>query len=1353
MVTSPKAHILSASQWPSTTKTSTLTDGWTGVHFTREPYTFAFGSHVASGKITGTSRSDVVVSAKNSSLPHRVVAFLLFAGTTHTIVSNLEVNFGSMLLGSLATNGEGAYITSADATCDGLWVADVDGDAYADVVLSAGNKGRTAVVWGRAKSAFPAYVDADNCSSFDGVAVGVGDINADGRSDVFLNTSIVLGRADRALTTRLSLVLAGQTVTTAAPVGDVNGDGVVDTALGILKWGTYELVVVFGNSTNVPDAADGINVTGLGGFSAYDRMWTAMSVSGGFDADGDSVGDVLLATTVISMFTRSYIIAGKRGARTRVYETIGEDAMVTLWDRNSATAAVVASAGDINADGHADLAVALSRERERADVVVLLGPTNASTVTLQTIDGTTNFALEAATVEETDCTVAAAGDFNGDGLSDLFVLSPHAGGYEYETMERVDDMGRLYVLYGSASTRWPSFSVSLESIHSGLSIAQTIGLRVATTVQKAGFGSFAQGIGDSDGDAVPDILISAPKVLPKASGMLPGEHLVVSGHSGHWINSIDEQESRDIQETVQFTVCGGVGDFDGDGFSDIAVMKTSSSYSIRYGPALSSTRSVSVVAMTCPVGVGDVNGDGADDIAIRSTYKDFQVVFGGFGGSSIDADTSNSSSTGFYFGTAYAVARAGDVNCDGRDDIAVLDSDGVLWVVPGAAHFPLVFDTSNESAMKRVVNGVDSTWLLRPAAAGDVNGDGCGDLLYSLSDDEIYETSGERTVQTLIYFGNANLTAVNYTSPSTFGGRATIVHSSELAHWLTVTEDIDERPTSHGVGDVNGDGYADVVVPGRGCQVLFGKSDPWDPETTLEADGTTSTSATVDSENYVYCFPAGDVNNDSVADFIVSVQPDQDVWLYFGDRPPSQLQSISSLPGCCTASVGNAMAFSVDQAFSYTGDEATWTAQGMPSWLLFNASAHAFSGTPNRSSDALTSRVVVTLTDNHGMTATQEFSLSVSSSLVLSSQALSVQCSGSTCELPQVTVSGAHDTSVLALVLAVPAGRTGVFAKSGASSRSARMSARSSLVVSGNASYLTSFLSGLQYRDSSSGSFECQLLLSLSDEFSQNASVSLYATSRSAASGIRGAAIAGGVVGGAVLVALVGGVFAFVGLRRRRRRMAESGDTTAHHLWSISSEHWPAIREQLRERPDSNYVLVAATQSDTEFVLDAYSRCPVPGMAVGSIDVVYCPALERLFEARAHQLQGRSGNRAFEPAWQSEADAAVRAPVSDRLVRMTAPLRDGDFPDVQLLPLWHGTDKENLDSILRAGYANLAKTDVGFFGKGVYSTYEARYAHEVYSKGALVLNWVSFYSAYPVVEGDMLKLQGKGNFSNYDAHF
>eukprot|EP00727_Mastigamoeba_balamuthi_P003933 m51a1_g13537 hypothetical protein (578) ;mRNA; r:285-2190 len=573
-----------------------------------------------------------------------------------------------------------------------------------------------------------------------------------------------------------------------------------------------------------------------------------------------------------------------------------------------------------------------------------------------------------------------------------------------------------------------------------------------------------------------------------ASGMPSGENLLVLGHRGKWNRAVDLGRARDIQEEEQFTVCGGIGDWDGDGFSDIAVkMKEDNKYEIRYGPGLSSRRSVRITAMSCPVGLGDFNGDDLDDVAIVHRDYTIHVVMGGFNGSTIiDTESNSSTSPGFFFSRyGYsAVARVGDINCDGFADIGIVgyseprESFFVLWVVPGAAHYPPGLNNGQFGSpyAKILLTGyVPET--MTSHAAGDINGDGCSDFVFGMPN---YVSESNRTVDTLIYFGNKNLTVIDTSQPSTFGGHATVVLSSEPSPEIA-DRNSGIHPTSYTVGDINGDGIEDVVVPGRGCQVVFGKKGPWDPNTPIMSDGVSGTYVMTDTSNYVFCFPAGDVNNDSVADLLVTVQPDQDVWLFFGNRQPQQLLPIASLPGCCTVSVGNAMSFSVDKAFNITGDEATWTAQGMPSWLYFDATTRMFSGTPNRSSDMLATRVAVAVKDSHGMTGTQEFSVTVMSSLVLSTPTPTVQCSGSTCELPQITVRGAHNTSVLKLALGVSGDCVGMFiAEDGTSTP--EVSVGHPHVVTGNTSALQLLMSGLSFRDSKSERVQCLLVLSLSDD-------------------------------------------------------------------------------------------------------------------------------------------------------------------------------------------------------------------------------------------------------------------------------
>ena len=182
-------------------------------------------------------------------------------------------------------------------------------------------------------------------------------------------------------------------------------------------------------------------------------------------------------------------------------------------------------------------------------------------------------------------------------------------------------------------------------------------------------------------------------------------------------------------------------------------------------------------------------------------------------------------------------------------------------------------------------------------------------------------------------------------------------------------------------------------------------------------------------------------------------------------------------------------------------------------------------------------------------------------------------------------------------------------------------------------------------------------------------------------------------------------------------------------------------------------ILLKASTLDIQKVQQYYEHHSVSGYDIKSVEVIYNPTLNRSFSLKMELLQERKGNLAFAPKWDQDTDAGWRNSVHQQWQTLAASHQDSDYPDVKLMPLWHGTKPEVLESIFKTGYANLAITDVGFFGKGIYSAHEAEYAHRVYSKGALILNWVISYSAYPVIKGDTKKLAEKGNFGNYDAHF
>ena len=207
------------------------------------------------------------------------------------------------------------------------------------------------------------------------------------------------------------------------------------------------------------------------------------------------------------------------------------------------------------------------------------------------------------------------------------------------------------------------------------------------------------------------------------------------------------------------------------------------------------------------------------------------------------------------------------------------------------------------------------------------------------------------------------------------------------------------------------------------------------------------------------------------------------------------------------------------------------------------------------------------------------------------------------------------------------------------------------------------------------------------------------------------------------------------------------------------SWHFDAELPSLEEE-NKDYVIVAASHKDKQKVTDFYQHHPVAGYEVASVEVIYNPDLNRQFAIQMKLLQQRDKNKVFAPKWGEEMEDAHlktwRKKVHTLFEEMAKPYVDEDYPAVKLVPMWHGTRDSILDSLFRTGYANLAKTDPGFYGKGVYSAYEADYSYRVYGKGALIMNWCAVFSAYPVIGDDMdrLKLyEGKANYSNYDAHF
>jgi len=316
------------------------------------------------------------------------------------------------------------------------------------------------------------------------------------------------------------------------------------------------------------------------------------------------------------------------------------------------------------------------------------------------------------------------------------------------------------------------------------------------------FGIAVSGAGDVNRDGFDDLIIGAYGDDP--SGTNSGSVRVLSGLDG---SVLFNYEGRAAFDRFGYAV-SGAGDVDGDGFPDIVV----GAYGAR-------------------------NPNGAQSGSAQ--------VFSGKSGSILY--TFYGDSDGDSFGGS--VSGAGDVNRDGFDDVIVgAIGDDNNGAQSGSAR---VFSGKDGSVLYTFIG--EPGWFLGGSVcgAGDVNRDNFADLAVGASRADLNGDPARGTVR--VYSGK--------------DGK--IIYS-----FWGVAEDHYLGSVS-GAGDVNGDGYADLIVGSTGdhsppyspgyAQVFSGK-DGWLLHT-FYGDGPGNSS---DGDSFASSISgAGDVNGDGFDDLIV----------------------------------------------------------------------------------------------------------------------------------------------------------------------------------------------------------------------------------------------------------------------------------------------------------------------------------------------------------------------------------------------------------------------------------------------------------------------------------------------------
>ncbi len=379
-----------------------------------------------------------------------------------------------------------------------------------------------------------------------------GDVNSDGYSDVIVGAYLYDGvqtDAGRVVVYHGSGSGLGATPAWTAD-GDQAGDGfgVSVATAGDVNGDGYSDIVIGACNCNNGRPGDGRAFVYLGSPSglATTPVWTAqgnqaavrfgVSVAPAGDVNGDGYADIVVGAHEQDVGPgHAYLYLGSLGGPAPAPSWTGSNGQY-----GSRYGLVVASAGDVNGDGYADLAVGADRYSEgqvwEGAVYVYYGaaagPSTTASWTAQGNEAYARFGYSTGTAD----------DVNGDGYADLIVGVPDTPHPSYA--------GQVQVYLGSSSglPAVPAWVVDGDQTQGEL------GVRVGTA-------------GDVDGDGYADLVTSA---VGYDNGQTDeGRILIYRGSaSGPATASPWIAESNQAYASLGSGL-GTAGDVDGDGYADV----------------------------------------------------------------------------------------------------------------------------------------------------------------------------------------------------------------------------------------------------------------------------------------------------------------------------------------------------------------------------------------------------------------------------------------------------------------------------------------------------------------------------------------------------------------------------------------------------------------------------------------------------------------------------------------------------------------------------------------------------------------------------------------------------------------
>jgi hypothetical protein len=539
------------------------------------------------------------------------------------------------------------------------------------------------------------------------------------------------------------------------------------------------LILVNTNDAVYPVTIDPLSTTADWEVQTETSGMFGRSISSAGDVNGDGYSDVIVGEPLYSTD-----VAGDSGeGRVHLfYGSVSGLSTIAGWTATGDLAKEgfgesVACAGDVNGDGYSDVIIGApgyaNGETDEGGAYLYYGSATGLQSTPAIILGSNQAGARMG------WNVAGAGDLNGDGYSDVMVASVNYANGPYT------DAGAVFIYYGSGTGVAATPAIILKGLQQG---------------QLFGF-SISAG-GDINGDGYGDLAIGSPR--HDFVGTDEGSVSVYYGSSAG-ITEDNKYLMAGYQTHGQFGhSVSGLGDTNGDGFSDVMIsvpgyangQSSEGAVFLYYGRSFGlmgtyswmyeSNRIDARVGATVAA-AGDVDGDGYAD-ALVSMHNDSVYLFKGSasGLKNQPGWRDGMPATDTYYG--YAMGCAGDVNGDGYSDVVA----GMYAASKARGYYgsPNSLETTPVNVYS--LSQSNANFGGKVSSAGDVNGDGYDDVIVSAI---FYDNGFTDQGAVFVYYGSANGLP---TAPSW----STTLNHNYAALGVGAT----------GAGDVNGDGYDDIIV-------------------------------------------------------------------------------------------------------------------------------------------------------------------------------------------------------------------------------------------------------------------------------------------------------------------------------------------------------------------------------------------------------------------------------------------------------------------------------------------------------------------------------------------------------------